>query len=76
MTILAAAAAAGGLAAAAVLVLGAAASLTAVVLAVSAPHRKAALEAVETFIARMKREVPVWKKEFFEDGDVWVGLGP
>jgi len=46
---------------------------TAVVLAVAAPHRRAALEAVEDFVARMKRDVPIWKKEHFEDGAVWVG---
>lgn len=46
---------------------------TAVVIAVSAPHRKAALAAVDDFVVRLKRDVPVWKKEHFEDGAVWVG---
>lgn len=46
---------------------------TAVVLAVSAPHRAAALAAVDDFIVRLKRDVPIWKKEHFEDGAVWVG---
>jgi len=46
---------------------------TAVVLAVSAPHRRAALEAVEDYIVRLKQDVPIWKKEHFEDGAVWVG---
>jgi molybdopterin synthase catalytic subunit len=45
----------------------------AVVLAVSAPHRAAALSAVEDFVTRLKRDVPIWKKEHFEDGAVWVG---
>lgn len=45
----------------------------AVVLAVSAPHRAAALAAVESFVATLKRDVPIWKKEHFEDGSVWVG---
>lgn len=45
----------------------------AIVVAVSAPHRRAAFEAVETFIARLKLEVPIWKKEHFEGGAVWVG---
>ena len=45
----------------------------AVVLAVAAPHRKAALLAVEAYVARMKRDVPIWKKEHFEGGSVWVG---
>jgi molybdopterin synthase catalytic subunit len=48
-------------------------SESAMVLAVSAPHRKAALEAVEEFVARLKQDVPIWKKEHFEDGAVWVG---
>ncbi len=45
----------------------------AMVLAVASPHRAAALEAVGTFIARLKQEVPIWKKEHFDGGDVWVG---
>jgi molybdopterin synthase catalytic subunit len=45
----------------------------AMVLAVSSPHRAAALAAVEDFVSRLKRDVPIWKKEFFEDGAVWVG---
>jgi molybdopterin synthase catalytic subunit len=45
----------------------------AVVLATSAPHRRAALDAVEDFVVRLKRDVPIWKKEHFEDGAVWVG---
>lgn len=45
----------------------------AMVVAVSAPHRKAALLAVEGFVSRLKREVPVWKKEHFLGGAVWVG---
>lgn len=46
---------------------------TAVVLATSAPHRRAALAAVEDYVARLKRDVPIWKKEHFEGGAVWVG---
>lgn len=45
----------------------------AVVIAASAPHRAAALAAVEDFVVRLKRDVPIWKKEHFEDGSVWVG---
>ena len=45
----------------------------AMVVAVSAPHRKAALDAVEDFIARLKQDVPIWKKEHFEGGAVWIG---
>ena len=39
---------------------------------VTAPHRKPAFEAALEGINRLKREVPIWKKEFFEDGAVWV----
>ena len=45
---------------------------TSVVIAVSAPHRRAAFEACEWSIKELKRTVPIWKKEFFEDGEVWV----
>jgi MoaE-MoaD fusion protein len=43
-----------------------------VVVVVSAPHRKPAFEAALDGINRLKREVPIWKKEFFVDGEVWV----
>lgn len=43
-----------------------------VAIAVSAPHRRAAFEAALAAIDRLKREVPIWKKEFFADGEVWV----
>jgi MoaE-MoaD fusion protein len=45
---------------------------TSVVISISAPHRRAAFEACEWAIRELKRTVPVWKKEFFEDGEVWV----
>lgn len=45
---------------------------TSVVISISAPHRRAAFEACEWAIRELKRTVPVWKKEFFEDGSVWV----
>ena len=48
----------------------------AVVIAASAPHRKEAFRACEYVIDRLKEDVPIWKKEFAEDGEVWVGLGP
>lgn len=48
----------------------------AVVIAASAPHRAAAFEACRHAIERLKQEVPIWKKECFEDGSTWVGLGP
>ena len=47
-----------------------------VVIAVSAPHRKAAFAACEWLIKELKRSVPIWKKEFYFDGDIadstWV----
>lgn len=45
---------------------------TSVVIAVSARHRHAAFEACEWAIRELKRTVPIWKKEVFEDGEVWV----
>ena len=38
----------------------------------TAAHRKPAFEAALEAINRLKREVPIWKKEFFADGAVWV----
>ena len=45
---------------------------TSVVISVAAPHRKAAFAACEWLIRELKRTVPIWKKEVFEDGAVWV----
>lgn len=45
----------------------------AVVIAVSSPHRKMAYEANEYAIERIKQIVPIWKKEFWEDGTAWIG---
>jgi molybdopterin synthase catalytic subunit len=45
---------------------------TSVVIAVSSPHRRAAFEACEWLIKELKRTVPIWKKEVFQDGEVWV----
>jgi molybdopterin converting factor subunit 1 len=39
---------------------------------VSAPHRKPAFDAALEGINRLKRLVPIWKKEHFADGEVWV----
>ena len=49
---------------------------TSVVIAVSAPHRRAAFEACEWAIRELKRTVPIWKKEVFEDGEIWVESEP
>ena len=48
----------------------------AVVIAVATPHRKAAFEACEYCIDTLKETVPIWKKEIFEDGEVWVAAHP
>jgi molybdopterin synthase catalytic subunit len=48
----------------------------AVVIACAAPHRTPAFRACEAVIERLKQEVPIWKREIFEDGAVWVGMGP
>ncbi|HZI47486.1 MAG TPA: molybdenum cofactor biosynthesis protein MoaE [Pyrinomonadaceae bacterium] len=45
---------------------------TSVVIAASAPHRRAAFQACEWAIKELKRTVPIWKKEFFEGGEEWV----
>ena len=46
---------------------------TAVAIAVSSAHRKEAFEACQYAVDRLKQFVPVWKKEVWEDGEVWVG---
>jgi len=43
-------------------------------IAVSAAHRREAFEACQFAIDRLKETVPIWKREIFEDGAVWVGL--
>jgi len=45
---------------------------TSVAVVVSAPHRRPAFEAALEAINRLKRTVPIWKKEHFADGEVWV----
>ncbi|HUP01889.1 MAG TPA: molybdenum cofactor biosynthesis protein MoaE [Gemmatimonadota bacterium] len=42
-----------------------------VIVAVSAPHRREALQACAYGIDRLKAILPVWKKEVFADGEVW-----
>ena len=44
-----------------------------VAIAVSAPHRAEAFDACRFLIDRIKEIVPIWKKEYFEGGEVWVG---
>ena len=43
-----------------------------VVIAVSSPHRREAIEACHYAIDRLKQTVPIWKKEFWEGGEVWI----
>jgi MoaE-MoaD fusion protein len=45
---------------------------TSVVIVVSAPHRKPAFDAALEGINRLKKLVPIWKKEHFGDGEIWV----
>ena len=45
---------------------------TSVAVIVTAPHRRAAFEAALEGINRLKKLVPIWKKEHFVDGEVWV----
>lgn len=44
---------------------------TSVAIVVTAAHREAAFEACHYAIDRLKQAVPIWKKEYFEDGGVW-----
>jgi molybdopterin synthase catalytic subunit/molybdopterin converting factor small subunit len=48
---------------------------TSVVIAVSAPHRAAALAACREAIDELKGSVPLWKKEFYVGGEEWIGQG-
>jgi molybdopterin synthase catalytic subunit len=43
-----------------------------VVIVACSPHRKQAFAAAHEAIDRLKREVPIWKKEFFADGAIWA----
>jgi molybdopterin synthase catalytic subunit len=45
-----------------------------VLIAVSAAHRREAFAACQYAIDTLKQTVPIWKKEHFEDGEIWVGL--
>ncbi|RFZ94096.1 molybdenum cofactor biosynthesis protein MoaE [Mucilaginibacter conchicola] len=47
-----------------------------VIIAVAAAHRDAAFSACRYIIDTLKQTVPIWKKEYFEDGEVWVGATP
>lgn len=47
-----------------------------VIITVSSPHREAAFKACQFAIDTLKETVPIWKKEYFEDGEVWVNAHP
>jgi MoaE-MoaD fusion protein len=49
---------------------------TSVLVAVASAHRAAAFEACRWLIDTLKRTVPIWKKEHFEDGAVWADGEP
>lgn len=46
-----------------------------VVIAAAAPHRADAFEACRHAIEFLKKDAPIWKREFYPDGSSWVGLG-
>jgi MoaE-MoaD fusion protein len=46
-----------------------------VIIAAASPHRAEAFAACSEALDMLKATVPVWKKEYFEDGEVWVGQG-
>jgi molybdopterin synthase catalytic subunit len=46
-----------------------------VVIAVSAPHRSAALDACSEAIETLKTTIPLWKKEVYAGGEEWIGRG-
>ena len=45
-------------------------------LAVSAPHREDAFKAAQYFVDELKQRVPIWKREHFVGGDVWINDTP
>lgn len=45
---------------------------TSVVISVASPHRRAAFEACEWLIKELKKTVPIWKKEVYADGEIWI----
>jgi molybdopterin synthase catalytic subunit len=47
-----------------------------VIVAVSAPHRAEAFRACAEAMDLLKKDVPIWKKEYFEDGEIWVAAHP
>jgi len=48
---------------------------TSVIIAASSAHRREAFEACSEALDMLKETVPVWKKEYYEDGTAWIGVG-
>ena len=49
---------------------------TSIAVAISSPHRLAAIEAIEWIMDRVKESVPIWKKEHWADGSTqWIHHG-
>lgn len=46
------------------------------VVVISSEHRKSSISATDFFIDRLKEIVPIWKKEFYEDGESWLSSTP
>ncbi len=46
------------------------------IIALSAPHSKEAFEACAFLVQQLKTRVPIWKKEYYKDGAVWIGAAP
>ena len=46
-----------------------------VVIAAATPHRADAFAACRFAIEALKKDAPIWKRELYEDGSIWVGLG-
>jgi molybdopterin synthase catalytic subunit len=47
-----------------------------VVIGIASPHRQEAFEATRFLIDELKKTVPIWKKEFYRDGSIWVNAHP
>ena len=47
-----------------------------VAIGIASPHRLEAFEASRFLIDELKKTVPIWKKEFYEDGSIWVNAHP
>lgn len=45
---------------------------TSLVVAVSSTHRQASFESIQYIVDRLKKDVPIWKKEFFENSASWI----